>query len=98
MRGPSTLEEWISGRRPPVPGGFAAWMRPERPEAPCGPGALAGEARDALARTLAMDPDERDAAFHLLAADGFATWACEAALEGDDPEGALDGILAALLE
>lgn len=57
---------------------------------------LTDEARHALERALAGDGDHRGA-FHLLAADGFATLACQAALEADDPDEALARILDHLL-
>jgi hypothetical protein len=40
----------------------------------------------------------RENAFHLLAADALLTYACEAALESDDPEAALLRSLEAGLE
>ena len=57
---------------------------------------LTDEARKALERALAGDGDHRGA-FHLLAADGFATLACQAALEADDADEALARILDRLL-
>lgn len=89
----AALSTWISGRTPPVPARFAEWMAPAAsPTAAGGDGAtdvleaLADEAALALAR--ALDPAERPraGAFDLLAADGFLTWAAEAALESDDPD------------
>jgi uncharacterized membrane protein len=41
---------------------------------------------------------ERRGAFDLLAADGFATWACEAALEQPHADERLNDILLVLLQ
>jgi hypothetical protein len=94
---PSSVAEWIGSRVPPVPANFAPFLVPGDPKAPADPSALSREAREALADSLALDPSDREAAFRLLAADGFATWACEAALEVDDPDAVLAEILDALL-
>lgn len=45
--------------------------------------------RDALERP----GRDREAAFRLLAADAYLTWACEAAVEREEPEAALRGLL-----
>jgi hypothetical protein len=95
---PIPLDEWIRRRTPGVPEAFASHMRPREPGAAAGAQTLAAEALIRLRQALALDSGDRDAAFHLLAADGFATWACEAALEEDDPELALIGIMDILLE
>ncbi|MDT8342394.1 MAG: hypothetical protein RQ751_12850 [Longimicrobiales bacterium] len=60
-------------------------MRPVRCEAPAGVEALAREGARALAGALEPAGRPRGGAFDLLAADGFVTWACEAALEQADP-------------
>lgn len=80
-----TVRGWLAGRTPPVPGDFAPWMEPGRPDEPATMDALAREAEEAL--TLAADPQgrTRGGAFDLLRADGYLTYACEIALEGDDP-------------
>jgi hypothetical protein len=93
-----TLEAWIGSRRPPVPGDFAEWVRPDHPDAPACAAALVREARVAFARASAPEARPRGGAFDLLAADGFATWACEAALDEADPDAALRGVLDALME
>ena len=89
-----TLETWIASRTPPVPSAFRPWVLPASPrrEVPTHEAtvdALVEEAHVALARVLAREPQDRDGAFDLLAADAFATWAAEAALDVDDPETAL---------
>ena len=55
--------------------------------------ALANEAAAALAFALEPHGRERAGAFDLLAADGFLTWAAEAALETDDPDAALAALI-----
>lgn len=91
------LQRWIDGRTPPVPAGFASRM------APTGTGdaasgdvvtALADEAEHALRLALSPEGRDRGGAFDLLAADGFLTWAAEAALETEDPDAALADLIA----
>jgi hypothetical protein len=89
-----TLEAWIASRTPPVPTAFRPSVVPTSPrrEVPTPEAAveaLVDEAHVALGRALAREPQDRDGAFDLLAADAFATWAAEAALDVDDPETAL---------
>ncbi len=86
---PGDLKSWIAERQPPVPGNFGQWMEPEMGDAPAGADALAGEALRALARALDPLDRPRGGAFDLLAADGFLTWACEAAIQSEDPDAAL---------
>ncbi|UCC24820.1 MAG: hypothetical protein JSU98_13965 [Gemmatimonadales bacterium] len=87
------LEEWLELRTPPVPEPFREWMIPEVPDVDASAGALAGEAFSALSRALEGAGRPRRGAFDLLAADGFLTYACEAALETDDPAGVLDELI-----
>ena len=84
-----TVQDWIGARKPPVPGDFAEWMLPGDPSAPAGPESLFQEAQVALSRSLEPEGRPRAGAFDLLAADGFLTWACEAALETGDPSSVL---------
>lgn len=93
-----TVGEWIDHRTPPVPEAFRRWMNPASPDTPMSVAALVREARRSLARGREHDPRAREGAFELLAADGFATWACEAALDERDPVASLTGIVDALLE
>lgn len=97
MTSRSTLGSWIEGRRPPVPEAFRPHLSPGDSDAPATAAAWVGEARRALSR-MDADPAAREAAFELLAADAYATWACEAALEAEDPGAALRGVLDALME
>lgn len=96
--GERTLRDWITSRQPSVPEAFADYMQPAEPDAAAGVDALVAEAGRALGLALQGDARERRGAFDLLAADGFATWACEAALEQPDADKRLNDILLALLQ
>ena len=87
------LAEWIESRRPTPPADLAARVRVEG----------GGTAFDAalievgcarLDQARARPGRVRDSAFRLLEADALITYACEAALETEDPPGALRRILA----
>ena len=54
---------------------------------------LLSSARGALARALSQPGRVRNAAFDLLVVDALVTYACEAALEGSDPDAVLDGLI-----
>ncbi len=92
-----TLDAWLEARAARVPEAFRSWV--ERSEsspdasasltAPERVASLTAEARAALGRSRDRDPGDRAGAFDLLAADAWATWASEAALETDDPVAAL---------
>lgn len=90
---PADLSTWIAARVPPVPAGFSEWMRPGDPGRPATSTDLAAEAAAALDRTLVGSDRPRGGAFDLLAADGFLTWAAEAALDESDPDAALDRLV-----
>lgn len=47
----------------------------------------------ALDRALENPGRVRSSAFELLTADALITYACEAALETDDPEGAIESLV-----
>ena len=55
--------------------------------------ALASEAEFALERALSPEGRLRQGAFDLLAADGFLTWAAEAALDTEDADATLDALI-----
>jgi hypothetical protein len=88
-----TLREWLAGRTPPVPEGFASWMSPERADGPATVEVLAHEAEQALELAADSTGRPRGGAFDLLRADGFLTYACECALEGDDPAARLSELV-----
>lgn len=54
---------------------------------------LLREGLDALDRARRAPGRVRESAFHLLAADALLTYACEAALEEDDPEATLSELV-----
>jgi len=91
--------DWARGRTPPVPAEFLDLL--DVPEPPS-PGALTDAACAAMEGALSLPPADRDAAFHLLAADAYLTWACAVALEsegaGADFQGVLTSFLASFLE
>ena len=93
-----TLEEWVAARHPAVPADFAEWANPRDGSAPASTAALVSEAKQALALAESPEGRPRGGAFDLLAADGFVTWACEAALEEPDVDEALQRVLDALME
>ncbi len=106
------IGDWIDAQEPAVPAGFRARLKAEGPASAAGFAAAAGEALDealhsgpkeraATASARARDPsqpapDERDAAYSLLAADAYVTYACLLALREDDAAAALEEIAAAL--
>jgi hypothetical protein len=69
------------------------WIGPEDQGAKALVAILSGMARTALDAALSLPGHQREGAFHLLAADALFTYACEAALEAEDAEGALRSIL-----
>ena len=84
--------DWIAGRRPPPPMPLDAWV----PKGGAGSVAFTAAGLAALERAEAEPGRVRGSAFHLLAADALITYACEAALDEDDPREALRAIGRAL--
>lgn len=89
-----SLRSWVERRTPPVPTDFRPHVQLSDPDLRCETAeervdALVAETHAALARASARDPVDRAGAFDLLAADAWATWAAEAALETTDPEATL---------
>ena len=82
----STLRAWLLEREPPVPGALLRHL--DGAHSRVTPDelldTLLGEAEKALEDARAGE-GERRGAFRLLAADAYVTYACEVALEGDDP-------------
>jgi hypothetical protein len=82
----------MAGRRPTPPVDLAeALIFDGEPSAD----ALSAEGRVRLAAAGAQLGRVRESAFRLLEADALITYACEAALEREDPEAALRRILSA---
>lgn len=86
---------WLEERLDDVPGEFLPWLDLE--EGSDGDEtvreALARRGVDALSEALARPGRNRTAAFHLLAADAYLTYACEAVVEESDVETGLIEIL-----
>jgi hypothetical protein len=91
-------EAWLDRRVPAPPvelrRAVLAALESDDDGEPLGPSlAKAGRAR--LAAALARPGRVRASAFEMLAADALITYACEAALSSDDPEGSLLAIVEA---
>lgn len=94
--------DWLRRIDPPVPPGFDSWLELPPTETPIdgssslrpggarrvlpAPSELVEAAISAVGRALAPEGREREGAFDLLAADAFATWAAEAALDRPEVE------------
>ena len=78
---PVAIAEWIDERQPPVPPAFRLYLEAPGPASPDGFAAAAAAAMEACAR---RDPKDRAAAFSLLAADAFITYACQLVLLNRD--------------
>lgn len=87
-----TLEQWLEGRTPGIPEAFHPGLRVD-PTGPVSVDGLVTRGLLSLDKALGLPGRNRDAAFHLLAADAFITYACEAATEGGDVLGGLEGVL-----
>lgn len=89
----SDLERWLAARRPWPPDELAGTLRASLSgvsESGGGRAAALSEAgRARLEEARARLGRVRESAFHLLAADALIAYACEAALESDDPEASL---------
>ena len=76
----TALGEWLDARRPAVPDGLKGWLEvdgnPDHSVA-----ALTHLGIAALDRAEVSQRLDRHAAFQLLAADAFLTYACEAAVD-----------------
>lgn len=79
----TALGDWLAARRPPVPDGLKEWLAVDGDPA-LSVTALADLGIAALDRARVSQRLDRHAAFQLLAADAFLTYACEAAV--DEPE------------
>ena len=89
----SELSDWIGSRAPSAPSGFAPWLSTDSGVDDDVPSALLLEAVHSLDEALARPGRNREGALHLLAADGFLTYACEAAAEADDVGATLKSLL-----
>lgn len=91
-----TLDDWLDGRRPPVPDGFRSWVAEALSSAPEGYDDLQAEGAAALNRALSSVDRPRDGAFDLLVADALVTWASEAAVDLPDGEARLEDLVRSL--
>ncbi len=89
----SALADWMASRRPTPPADLAEALRAEDPDGDLDV-ALSTLASARLAATRSQPGRVRASAFLLLEADALITYACEAALDAEDPEGALRRVLA----
>lgn len=79
----TALRDWLDARRPAVPDGLKEWLAVEG-DLPASVARLADMGVAVLERAGVRRQLDRHAAFQLLAADAFLTYACEAAV--DEPE------------
>lgn len=84
-RTPVTIGEWIDRQQPSVPPAFRPYLESAGPPSPDG---FATAAAAAMKTCATKDPKDRAAAFSLLAADAFITYACQRVLldGGGGPE------------
>jgi hypothetical protein len=82
---------WLDEAVPPVPGELAGWLRFEGDTGRPDVDAFARAAEAALNRAL-DGGREREAAFHLLAADGLLTRACREALRSGSRRDVLESL------
>lgn len=88
------MRRWLEVRLDEAPDPFVPWLERYDASEDGAPRAVLEERgvralRDAMARP----GRDREAAFRLLAADGYLTYACEAVLDLDEPEPALRELL-----
>lgn len=85
-----TSREWLAARRPPPPAPLVAALDAEvDTSVPFHPDRLMDAGRAQLQAATEATGRVRSSAFSLLLADALVTWACEAALDADDPEALL---------
>lgn len=87
------VRRWLSSRHPAPPAPLAAWLGRHGPREAPTPGVLAAAGMEALDRVRGRPGRVRDSAFELLGADALLTYACEAALDLEDPLGGLESLL-----
>ena len=94
-----SLDDWLVLRRPPAPAELKAWWEdPVKVVNSDGRSASIASSliKGGMERAVAMPGRNRDAAYRLLAADAWVTYACEAASEVADVRGALGEVLGQL--
>ncbi len=93
----SSAAGWLGRRRPIPPESLRAWLVPSDAEGLTHQ-FLTARGRSELDRARAGLGPVRASAYHLLAADAFVTYACEAALESSDPSVAFIRVLEEIVE
>ena len=88
----TALDAWLEARRPPVPDALKDWLAVDG-DLPLSVAGLAELGIAALDRADVTRRLDRHAAFQLLAADAFLTYACEAATDEADAGSRLGLIL-----
>jgi hypothetical protein len=85
---------WLDEMHPSPPEGLRVRLKADMMQSgqEARPDRLRDAARVSLEAASARSRD-RAAAFDLLLADAWITYACEAAIEGEDPDAALDRIV-----
>lgn len=68
-----TIDEWMDGQEPAVPAEFRPWLAAA---GPLSVDALLDAADSEVTKCAAHSSRDRRAAFHLLAADAYLTYAC----------------------
>ncbi len=91
----SAADRWLEHRVPRPPKSLIPSLATAR-EADSVTEALISEGCERMRRASERLGQVRESAFHLLAADALVTYACEAALEAEDPAEALSVTLRAV--
>ena len=87
-----TVEAWLSRRTPGIPPAFLPRLLGYGEDDASWPG-LSQRGEEALKEALRTPTGNRENAFHLLAADAFLTYACEALARVEDVEAGLNNLL-----
>lgn len=88
-----TFSEWLAARTPAPPAPLLQALESKVDVTTATAVDLMEAGRDLLAESSATAGRVRSSAFGLLLADALVTWACEVALEGDDPDALLRSFL-----
>ena len=81
----ASLESWLGGRAPAVPQAFLPHLLGDGGMCPPDSEALMESGLRAIREALASPGRNRESAYRLLAGDALLTYACEAAVEEEDP-------------
>ncbi|NIP58888.1 MAG: hypothetical protein GWM92_05445 [Gemmatimonadetes bacterium] len=89
----NSVDHWLEERLPAVPPVLRSRLHRSEGPAEGVVWTLLARGRAALHDAVVRPGRNRKAAFHLLAADAYLTWACEAAAEEEDPGDALAALI-----